>query len=443
MNDPRRYRYDDPRTYRPNNSRRGSRYAPARRVDPNVALPATVMVVGLIALVAVLLCAAAGVFSDNTGAAVLGTSHPGASHSLRSGDQTRVQSLLRRQQIDRLLNSMTTEDKVGQLLLLRSHNLPDEEFCSEITDTHAGGVVLFADDVKGKTAEQLTDYILQLQTASDGRMLICVDEEGGTVVRVSSNRKLRDRSFASPQKLYAEGGMERISSDATEKARFLHRFGFNVNFAPVADVVTEPKAMMYRRAFGLDAESTAEYVRTVVTASEREGVGACLKHFPGYGNTSGDTHNGVVTLDTSLDELRARDLLPFAAGIDAGCGAVMITHTVMTAIDPDHPASMSPAVVSLLRDEMGFEGVTVSDGMDMGAIKPYSGGRNVCVAAFLAGVDLMCTPGDGRAAFAALLEAVNDGTIAPEKLDEAVARILTWKQSLGLLDSPVLTAEAE
>ncbi len=423
----------DYRRYRGRTGGGNPRYSPRNRSGRQQDIyraPMLTALFGLAVIAAVFLCAWAGVF-DNSGPVTA----PAAGVISTVADRIEPDEgarLMRKWKLEDIVSSMTTEQKVGQLLLLRSHDLPDDEFRAEISDTHAGGVVLFANDIKNKDAEQLTAYITDLQQASDGNMLVCVDEEGGSVVRVSSNRKLRSESFRSPQKLYSEGGMELVSSDATEKARFLRQFGFNVNFAPVADVVTEKDAMMYRRAFGGDAASTAEYVRAVVTATEKEGVAACLKHFPGYGNTTGDTHNGVVTLDTPLDRLRENDFIPFVEGINSGCGAIMITHTVMSGIDPDLPASMSPAVISLLRDELGFDGVTISDGMDMGAIKAYSGDRDVCVSAFLAGVDLMCTPGDGRAAYRALLEAVNDGTISMERLDAAVRRIVNWKLELGL-----------
>ena len=410
------------------------RSAPARRRAGQLRsvylAPALTALFGLAVIAAVFVCAWAGVFGSPRPDAAASVGVLSAVAGRIQPDESAV--FMRKWKIEDIVGSMSVEQKVGQLLLLRSHDLPDDEFRAEISDTCAGGVVLFANDVKNRDAGQLTEYIRSLQQASDCNMLISVDEEGGTVVRVSSNRKLRSESFRSPQKLYADGGMELVASDAAEKAAFLRQFGFNVNFAPVADVVTHKDAMMYRRAFGQDAAATAEYVRTVVTASEQNGVGTCLKHFPGYGNTSGDTHNGVVTLDTSLEQLRECDFLPFAAGIQSGCGAVMITHTVMNGIDPDLPASMSPSVIALLREELGFAGVTISDGMDMGAIRAYSGDRDVCVSAFLAGVDLMCTPGDGRAAHRALMDAVGDGTIPMEQLDDAVRRIVSWKLELGL-----------
>lgn len=419
--------------YYPPSARRASCKQWSYKAPKSTLTPFLVMMIGLVVLVGTVICAAAGVFDSSPAGSGLPGAAPGyASAALRKGEPSRTVQLYREQRIRDILGGMTTEQKVGQLLLLRSHNISDEDFRQEIADVHAGGVVLFADDVKDRSGEGLTDYIRTLQNASDGKMLICVDEEGGTVVRISSNRSLRSSSFRSPQKLYAEGGMELIASDGVEKARFLRQYGINVNFAPVADVVTSSKAMMYRRAFGKDAQATSEYVRTAVIASESEGVGTCLKHFPGYGNTSGDTHNGLVALDTTVEELRSCDMLPFQAGIEAGSGAVMMTHTVMKSIDPDRPASMSPAVIALLREDMGFEGVIVSDGMDMGAITGYSEGQDVCVTALLAGIDLMCTPVDGREAYTALLEAVNDGTIPAERLDEAVARILRWKMSLGL-----------
>lgn len=427
-----RYQYD--RNYhRSGRSSAGGHVRVRRYTTKDFLMPILMLITGAAVLGGTILCASLGVFGQRDSRdSVLGSAQGFAASSIRMVEPSEATELLRESKIRGLLASMTVEEKVGQLLLLRSHDIPEDEFFSELADTHAGGVVLFGNDVKGKTAEELTAFVSRIQQAGDRNMFICVDEEGGTVVRVSSNRKLRDSSFRSPRRLYADGGMDYISYDATEKARFLRQFGINVNFAPVADVVTDPDAMMYERALGLDAAATAKYVTTVVTASEAEGVGTCLKHFPGYGNTSGDTHNGLVTLDTTLEQLRACDLIPFAAGIDAGSNAVMITHTVMTAIDPDRPASMSPAVIGLLRGEMGFDGVIVSDGMDMGAILDHSGGRDVCVTAFLAGIDLMCTPADGREAFNALIAAVQDGTISAQRLDEAVERILRWKITLGL-----------
>lgn len=332
------------------------------------------------------------------------------------------------------VSAMTDEEKAGQLLLIRSNRLSDSEFISLAAECKAGGVVLFADDIEGKTADELKKLTADLQSSCGGRLLICVDEEGGKVVRVSSNKNLRNSPFRSPQDIYDAGGMEAIRADAAEKSDFLLGFGINVNFAPVADVVTSRSGFLYKRAFGEGAQETADYVSEVTAVMKQRGIGCTIKHFPGYGNSSGDTHNGLVRVDTPLSEIKERELLPFAAGIAAGADSVMVTHSIISAVDAEHPATLSPAVISLLRDELGFEGVVISDAMDMGAIEEYSGGSDACVAAVLAGIDLLCTPNDAKAAYNSLLAAINDGTIPRERLDEAVTRIILWKQSLGLYE---------
>lgn len=333
-----------------------------------------------------------------------------------------------------MVSAMTDEEKAGQLLLIRSNGLSESEFISLAAECKAGGVVLFAENIEGKTADSLRQFTSDLQAACGGKLLICVDEEGGRVVRVSKNKKLRSSPFRSPRLIYAAGGMDAIRADAAEKSDFLLGFGINVNFAPVADVVTSMNGFLFERAFGINAEKTAEYVGEVVTVMKERGIGCTIKHFPGYGNSSGDTHNGLVRVDTPLAEIKERELLPFKAGIAAGADSVMVTHTVISAIDAERPATLSPAVISLLRDELGFEGVIISDAMDMGAIEEYSGGKDVCVAAFLAGIDLLCTPTDAKTAYNSLLAAIKDGTIPPERLDEAVTRIILWKQNLGLYE---------
>lgn len=335
---------------------------------------------------------------------------------------------------EQIMAEMTLEDKIGELLLVRSNGLSNAEFAELAARCHAGGVVLFADDINEKDASQLTADIAALQTACGGRLLVCVDEEGGTVVRVSRNELLRPTKFQSPQSVFEQGGMEAIVDDAAEKSEFLAGFGFNVNFAPVADVVTDSNGFLYKRAFGQGAEETAEYVKNVVSTMKACGMGCTIKHFPGYGNAYGDTHNGIVVVGTSKKEILNSELTPFKAGIAAGADSVMVTHSIMTELDPDRPSSLSPATISLLREELGFDGVVISDGLDMGAILQYSGGKDVCVTAFLAGNDLLCTPTDADIAFDALYKAVEDGTISPERLDESVKRIVEWKIGLGLYD---------
>lgn len=336
--------------------------------------------------------------------------------------------------LEKKLETMTLEEKVGQLLLLRSGDKNAEEFCRLISKVNAGGVVIFAKDIAKMDAEGVRRYLSALQNAGGNDLLVCVDEEGGTVVRVSSNKKLRSQKFKSPQNVFASGGYEALRSDAVEKSNLLIDLGFNVNFAPVADVVTDKDGFLYKRAFGKGAKETAEYVSCVVKTMDECGIGSSLKHFPGYGNSSGDTHEGLVYVDTSLDEIKNSYLVPFCSGIEAGADSVMVTHSVMTAIDSKTPASLSKKVISILRDDMGFDGVIITDGMDMGAVIDYGDkvGEDVCVLAIIAGCDLICTPQDPEASYSALLDAVRSDKISEEQLDESVYRILKWKLELGM-----------
>ena len=330
--------------------------------------------------------------------------------------------------VEELLTSMTLEEKVGQLFFVRC---PAENAAEDVSAYHLGGYILFGRDTKDKTADALIQTIQSYQDAAAVPLLIGVDEEGGTVVRVSSNPHLRASKFQSPQKLFAGGGMEAVTADAREKDILLDALGFNVNLAPVADVSTDPGDFIYNRAFGRDAAATADYVSAVTAQMAADGMGSVLKHFPGYGNNA-DTHVGIAIENRSLEELEAQDLLPFAAGMEAGCGAVMMSHIQVTALDAEYPASLSPAVHRYVRETMGYNGVLVTDDLVMDAISVPYGVGEAAVLAVLAGNDLLISS-DFPEQYAAVLEAIREGRISEEQIDNAVRRVLLWKQSLGLL----------
>ncbi|MBQ8835061.1 MAG: beta-hexosaminidase [Oscillospiraceae bacterium] len=330
--------------------------------------------------------------------------------------------------VEELLSAMTMEEKVGQLFLARC---PDGNAIEDIAAYHLGGYILFDRDVRGETRESFTEKVAGYQAVSKIPMLIAVDEEGGTVCRLSSYTAFRYAPFPSPRSLYESRGLEVALSVELEKAYFLHELGVNVNMAPVCDVTTQRGAFMYSRSLGQSPEITGEFVAGAVTRMAKFQVGSVLKHFPGYGNNT-DTHTGIATDWRSLEELESVDLVPFAAGIEAGCGAVMVSHTIVTAFDSELPATLSPAVHSYLREEMGFEGVIVTDDLVMGAITETYGADEAAVLAVLAGNDLLCST-EYQVQYQAVLEAVQDGRISMELLDEAVLRILNWKMELGLI----------
>lgn len=332
--------------------------------------------------------------------------------------------------LDTLLASMTLEEKVGQLFFVRC---PADSAAEDVAAYHLGGYILFGRDTQDKTAGDLIQTIQSYQDAADIPLLIGVDEEGGTVVRVSANPHLRSSKFKSPQALFAAGGMEAVLSDAHEKDVLLRALGFNVNLAPVADVSTSAGDFIYARAFGQDAAATADYAAQVTAQMAADGMGSVLKHFPGYGNNA-DTHTGIAVDQRPLETFENADFLPFAAGIAAGGGttAVLVSHNIVQCMDPDLPASLSPAVHALLRNELGFDGVVMTDDLAMDAVAAYAGDGAAAVMALEAGNDLVLTT-DYRTQIPKVIEAVERGDLDEAVVDDACRRVLRWKCDLGLL----------
>ena len=332
--------------------------------------------------------------------------------------------------LDSLLASMTLEEKVGQLFFVRC---PAEHAAEDVRTYHLGGYILFARDTKNKTANELIQTIQSYQDAAEIPLLIGVDEEGGTVVRVSSNPHIRSEKFASPQRLFALGGMEKIVENTREKDLLLKALGFNVNLAPVADVSTGSRDFIYARTFGQDAAATAEYISAVTAQMAADGMGSALKHFPGYGNNV-DTHTGIAIDARPMEQFESADLLPFRAGIAAGgdTASVLVSHNIVECMDAELPASLSPAVHDLLRTELGFDGVIMTDDLAMDAVAAYAEDGAVAVLSILAGNDIVLTT-DYRTQIPKVIEAVKSGTLSEEIIDTACRRVLAWKSALGLI----------
>ena len=327
-------------------------------------------------------------------------------------------------------DSLTLEQQVAQLFFARC---PDVNAVELAAQYDIGGYILFGRDFENQTPESLRETIASYQQAAATPMLIGVDEEGGTVVRASAFPSFRDSRFQSPQSLFAEGGLERIASDTEEKDALLASLGVNVNLAPVCDVSTDPADFIYDRAFGQDAQATSEYVRTVVEQMNTDGMGMVLKHFPGYGSNT-DTHTGIAQDDRPLEQFRASDFLPFAAGIDSGAQAVLVCHNIVACMDDSLPASLSPAVHDILRDELGFNGVVMTDDLVMQAITDYTGDADAAVLAVQAGNDMLISS-DFVTQYNAVLAAVQDGTISETTIRDAAVRVVRWKIELGLIDA--------
>ena len=328
-----------------------------------------------------------------------------------------------------MLNQMSLEERVGQLFLARCDA---NTAVTDLQTYHLGGFVLFAQDFEGQTPDSLREKLTSYQSAAKIPMLIAVDEEGGTVTRVSRYSAFRASPFLSPREYFAQGGMELVVQAEEEKSQLLHDLGISVNLGPVCDLADDPQAFMYQRSMGSDIQTVSDFVTGTVQIMGENSIGSALKHFPGYGNNT-DTHTGMAVDSRTLDELAQRDFLPFAAGIQAGCDAILVSHTIVEAFDPSLPASLSPAVHQYLREDMGFSGVILTDDLVMQAITDTYGAGEAAVMAVLAGNDLLCST-EYATQYQAVLGAVLEGRIDIDVLNQAVRHVLQWKIDLGLLN---------
>lgn len=330
--------------------------------------------------------------------------------------------------LEEMIKTMTIEEKVGQMFIVRC---PKENVIEKALKYNLGGYVLFAKDFEVKTKQMVTENIQSYQDVSKLNMFVAVDEEGGTVNRLSINKNFRAVPFWSPQELYNEGGWDLIISDTVEKSNLLKSLGINVNMAPVCDVSENPSDYIYDRTFGKNADETSKYVKTVVETMKLEGIGSVLKHFPGYGNNV-DTHTGISYDKRDYDNFINNDFKPFEAGIEAGADAILVSHNIVEVIDNQNPASLSKKIHDILREELNFNGVIMTDDLYMDAIYNYVDEEQAAVSAILAGNDLICCT-NFETQIPAVINAVKNGTIDEDQVNESVLRILNWKNELGIL----------
>lgn len=326
--------------------------------------------------------------------------------------------------IEDRLAAMTLEEKVGQLFWAR---VPSNHQIEDLQSYHLSGYILFGRDFEGRSLEDIKALTKGYQAAAKIPLLIGSDEEGGTVTRISSILKT---PFQSPMVLYHQGGMEAVLSDTKQKAELLKSVGINAGLFPVADLAREQSSFIYDRTIGQDARTTASYVQQVVEELKKSKVGSTLKHFPGYGD-NGDSHTAIIQDNRSLDELRQADFLPFRAGIDAGAGSVLVSHNILSKIDTV-PSSISPKITDLLRKELHFKGVIMTDDLDMTGLANFVSQEEAAFQVIVAGNDLILGS-SYQTQIPYLLKKISSGELTEERIDESVRRILTWKYDLGLL----------
>ena len=360
--------------------------------------------------------------------------------------------------VETLLSSMSLEEKVGQLFIIRPESLSTELTPQQAHDTTeygvtewtedmalqlekypAGGVAIFGKNIS--SPEQLKNFVAAMQQASSLPLFMGVDEEGGSVSRLANSPAFRtEEGYVLPQfKSMAEIG----ASGDTGAARtvgfsigcYLAEYGFNLDFAPVADTNTNPdNVVIGDRAFGSDPELVSQMVAAELDGLHSAEVLGCIKHFPGHGDTVGDTHDGYVSIQKTWEELLSAELIPFIDNLD-NTDMVMVAHISLPNVTDDGlPASLSGELISgKLRGELGYEGVVITDSLAMGAIAREYSSADCAVMALDAGADILLMPEDYAAAFEGVVQAMEEGRLSPQRIDESVRRVLELKDRLGLL----------
>lgn len=332
------------------------------------------------------------------------------------------------EQLKQMLKEMSIDEKVGQLFLVR---VPESNALEDIKKFQLGGYLLFGRDTENETKETLTKKIAEFQQTSQTPFMVASDEEGGTVTRVSSNNKIVSNKFESPQSLYKKGGMSLVLEDTKYKSDIFKELGIHTGLYPVADVSMDPESFIYDRTIGLDVDGTSQYVVDVVKELKKNKIGSTLKHFPGYGDNR-DSHTEIVRDTRSLEEIEKTSLPPFKKGIEAGADSILISHNIVDAIDSEVPASISAKIHEVLRQELEFDGVIMTDDMDMAGLADFISQEQAALAALKSGNDLILSS-TYNAQIPVVKEAVESGDYPLEQLDTSVLRVLKWKYELGII----------
>ena len=339
--------------------------------------------------------------------------------------------------IEEYLSNMPLEDKVSQLFFVQPEALTGVDTAVQASDMTkealqeyaVGGIVMFSKNIQDR--DQICAMLANLQAYSKYPLFLGVDEEGGSLVaRVANSGTISVPTFPNMMEIGNTGNPEEAYEVGRTIGTYLKDLGFNLDFAPIADVLVNPENQVIgERAFGSDAELVAKMVKRVVEGLQEQEVSAVLKHFPGHGGTEADSHEGTAILNRTLEELRSEEFLPFQSGIEAGADMIMVGHiSVPEVTGDDTPATLSETVITdLLRNELGFDGVIITDSMSMGAIVDHYGPGEAAVQVIRAGGDMILMPQDFVEARQAILDAVDQQEITEERINESLRRIYRIK----------------
>ncbi len=356
-------------------------------------------------------------------------------------------------EVEAQLQKMTLREKVGQMFYVRPEcldttihfNLPSgiDESADDIREIKlqavnatmkgvnekypVGGIILYAHNIKDEA--QLARFIPEIR-ALKGSPLLCIDEEGGRVARIANNDNFNEKKYESMGAIGATGDPQNAYECGNTIGTYLRRYGFDVDFAPVADVNTNPENIVIgQRAFSDDPAVAAPMVTNYLQGLKDAGVTGCIKHFPGHGDTKSDTHYGYAQSMKTWDEMLGCEMTTFKAGIAWGCQLIMTAHIAAPNVTgSDVPSTMSPVILQdKLRGELGYQNIIITDAMEMGAITQQYNCAEATVGCIKAGVDIVLGPQNFVQAFDAVIAAVNNGTITEERINQSVRRILKLK----------------
>ncbi len=344
------------------------------------------------------------------------------------------------EQVDLALQQMTLEEKVLQLFIITPEALTGSDAVTAAGDTTkdsirqypVGGLVYFAHNLK--SPEQVREMLANTRTfyeeAEYPVPFLSLDEEGGKVARIGSQPAFGVERFSDMAEVGRTGDTGEAERIGSVIGNYLADLGFNLDFAPDADVLTNPDNQVVKnRSFGSDPQLVADMALAEVKGMEENGVYATLKHYPGHGATLGDTHAGYAYTDKALEEMMEAELVPFIAGIQEGIHFIMVAHISAPAVTGDEtPCSMSQYMITeVLRNQLGYDGIVITDAMNMGAISQQYTSADGAVGALKAGVDIVLMPSDFHGAYEGVLAAVQAGELTEERINESVRRILRVK----------------
>ena len=352
-------------------------------------------------------------------------------------------------EVEAMLKKMTLREKVGQMFFVRVESLdPSIEWTTyddlanlknqEITmkmrkvnhDYPVGGIILYAWNIEDET--QLANIIKQVRSLN-GSPLLCIDEEGGRVSRIANNPNFHVKKYESMAAIGATGDPKNAYECGNTIGTYLKRYDFDIDFAPVADVNTNPDNIIIGpRAFSDDPAVAAPMVTNYLQGLKDAGITGCIKHFPGHGDTTNDTHSGYVQSLKTWDEMNQCEMVTFRAGIQWGCQLIMTAHIAVPNVTGTNiPSTLSSVVLQdKLRGELGYQNIIITDGMEMGAITKHYTSGEAAVGSIKAGVDIVLGPRDFTEAFDAVIAAVNNGTLTEERINQSVRRILTLRLAM-------------